>query len=415
MSTTPTTLDELKKKRSELAEQGIAVMAALPTDESGNKKATNDDLEKLEKMRKEADEVGEKIAALEFGLSLHKSQDGSFSWQQDPPTVQFLREELQGMKRTPETPQGMLLKHMMEQGWSSSAAMNLKFEIADKGVLDLVHAKTTMTTTAGFAPEVTRDGTVYGAIQRPPQIMDVLAWSQTDQNAIKYMSQTTRTNAAAERAEAAAFAEATIVYTEQTADIRSVGVQIPVTYEQLEDAGEVAGLLNFDLVEMVRQRIDQQLVVGDGLSPNIRGIDNTASIQTQAQGAETVIDALGTCFQMITTGARGSANLVVARTQEMWTIVKLKDTQGRYLLSDPGQAPRPMIWGIPIIPHDSLTANRVLVLDTAYWRPVWRKGLTFSRGEINDQFIKNLATLKADARIGLKAPRPQACVRLTLS
>jgi HK97 family phage major capsid protein len=410
-----TTLEELKKKRLELAEQGAAVMASLESDEKGNKKATNDDLEKLEKMRKEAEEVGEQIAALEFGISMKKGADGSFSWQQDPPTVQFLREELQGMKDSQKTPQQFLVKHMMENNWGSRGSGNYKVELEDKGILDLIQSKANMTTTAGFAPEVLRDGTVYGAIARPPQIMDVLAWSETTQNAISYMSQTTRTNAAAERSEAAAFAEATIVYTNVTAPIQSVGVNLPVTYEQLEDAGEVAGLLNIDLVEMVRQRIDQQLVVGDGSAPNIRGIDNTASIQTQAQGAETVIDSIATCFSLIMTGARGNANLVVATTADMWSIVKLRDTQGRYLLSDPGQAPRPMVWGVPIIPHDSLTSKRVLILDTAYWRPVWRKGVTFSRGEINDQYIKNLLTLKADARIGMKAPRPQACVRLTLA
>lgn len=408
------TLEELKKKRLELAEQGAAVMASLETDENGNKKATNDDLEKLEKIRKEAEDVGEKIAALEFGISMKKGADGSFSWQQDPPTVQFLREELQSMKQSGESATDAFLKHVRSSGWKASHGDD-RFEAADKGVLDLLDVKATMTTTAGFGPEVTRDGTVYGAIARPPQLIDLLAWSQTTQNAIKYMSQTTRTNAAAARAEGAAFAESTIVYTEQTADLRSIGTYLPVTEEQLEDAGEVESLLNYDLPMMARQVIDEQLLIGNGTPPNIRGIDNTASIQTQAQGAETFIDALGTCISMITTGARGSANLILMRTQELWTLSKAKDTQGRYLLADPGAAFRPMVWGVPIAAHDSLTANRVLTLDTMFWRPVWRKGITYTRGLINDDFIKNKLCLKADARVGLKAPRPQACVRLTLA
>jgi HK97 family phage major capsid protein len=408
------TLEDLTLKRAELAANTKSFYDSLKTNEAGVKIATNDDLEKLGKMRAELDGVGEKIAAMEFGLTMKKGGDGGYAWEQaPPPIVAALREE--GKGENPSQVEGFTkacMDRFAESKWRKGKSPE-EIEIEDKSVLDLLYGKATMTTTAGYPPEVTRDGTVYGAISRPPQLIDLLLWGTTAQNAIAYMSQTTRTNAAAARAENAAFAESEVAWTEQTAPVRSIGTYIPATEEQLEDAGEVESLLNIDLPLMARQVIDTQLLSGSGTAPNIRGIDNTVGIQTLANGSETLIDALATSMQMITTGARGSANLILMRTIEMWTLMKAKDTQGRYLLVDPGSAPRPMVWGVPIAPNDALTANRILTLDTAYWRPVWRKGVTVTRGLINDDFIKNKVCMKVDARIALKAPRPEACVRLT--
>ena len=119
-------------------------------------------------------------------------------------------------------------------------------------------------------------------------MIDVIPSGQTGQASIVYMEETTRTHSAAERAEAGAYAESTFVLEEKTSTVRSIGDSIPVTDEQLADVPQVQSYLNQRLAFGVRQRLDGQVLNGNGTAPNLKGITNTTGIQTVAKGSDSV-------------------------------------------------------------------------------------------------------------------------------
>src|SRR3546814_15760688 len=86
---------------------------------------------------------------------------------------------------------------------------------------------------------------------RPIQLRDIIPVAQTGQDTIKYMEETTRTHAAAEKAEGAAFAESTFAFTERTSPVQKVTDSLPVTDEQLEDvafmSSYISGRLTFGI------------------------------------------------------------------------------------------------------------------------------------------------------------------------
>src|SRR4051812_33350679 len=155
-----------------------------------------------------------------------------------------------------------------------------------------VYLKTTMATTAGWAPPVIRTGRLVEDEQRPVQVLDVVPSNTTTAAAVVYMEETTFTNAAAETAEAGSYAESALALTEQTSPVRKIATFIPVTDEQLEDVPQVQGYLNNRLPFMLRQRLDTQIVSGNGTAPNLRGIVNVVGVQTQARGTDPVPDAI---------------------------------------------------------------------------------------------------------------------------
>src|SRR3990172_3730712 len=104
--------------------------------------------------------------------------------------------------------------------------------------------------------------------------------------AVVYMEETTFTNAGAERAESAAYAESTLILTQRTNTVRSVGTSLPVSDEQLADVVGVRAYLDSRLGFMVRQRLDSQILVGDGIAPNLLGTLRGSGIHTQAKGAD---------------------------------------------------------------------------------------------------------------------------------
>jgi hypothetical protein len=99
----------------------------------------------------------------------------------------------------------------------------------------LAELKATFLTSSGWTPESTRTGLVVEKATRPLQVIDIIPALKTDMAAVKYMEETTRTHAGAERAENASYAESSFVLTERSETVRSIGESVPVTDEQLED------------------------------------------------------------------------------------------------------------------------------------------------------------------------------------
>ena len=157
--------------------------------------------------------------------------------------------------------------------------------------IGLAELKALFLTSAGWAPESTRTGQVVEAVTRPIQVTDIIPSGRTGQASVVYMREDTRTHAAAEVAEGAAVAESEFVLSQQSSTVRTIGDSVPVTEIQLEDVPQVESYLNGRLNFGVQQRLDGQILTGDGIAPNLEGILNVTGIQTQAKGADPVMDA----------------------------------------------------------------------------------------------------------------------------
>ncbi len=275
--------------------------------------------------------------------------------------------------------------------------------------------KATMTTGAnGFPPEVVRDGTVVGAIQRPIQLLDFLRIEETDQNAIKFMEQTVSTDVAVEKAENADLDEATFTWAEVTDAVRKIGEFIPMTEEQMEDEPGILSLVNNDLAFAVLRRLDTQAGVGDGAGQNIRGIRNATNVQVLAKGSDSIPDALFKAMEAVEVNGRANPGVIAMRTDDFGRLVRTKTSEGRYLAEVLMNGPQQRVWGLPIVKYDALAAGEALVFDPFYFRVKMRKGMTIAMSESHGtNFIKNVTVIRAHIRAGLKKMRGQAAVRLT--
>lgn len=298
--------------------------------------------------------------------------------------------------------------------WQSRAGGRFgDVELSGKA-LDFIEGKAAMTTGAGFAPGVRRDGSVVGAVSRPPELIDFLRTEPTDQNSVKFMKQTTRTNAAAAKGENAAFDEATIVYTEATAPIRKIGVFLPVTEEQLEDEPGVRALIENDLRLMVRQRLDEQVTVGDGSGANLTGLMAAAGAQSQARGADDEFDQILKAMTKVRTGGRARPNLVVLQSANYQRLGLTKTAEGIYVFGNPADAPLTRIWGVQIVVSDALTAGTGMVLDSDYARIKLRRDLTIATSDSHaSYFPANLIAMRAHLRAGLQILRDEAICKLS--
>lgn len=253
-----------------------------------------------------------------------------------------------------------------------------------------VDVKTLFQRSAGWTPESTRSGLVVDIATRPIQVTDLLPSIPTSQAAYKYMEETTFTNAAAERAEGGAYAESAFALTERSVTIETIGTFIPVTDEQLEDEVGAAAYLNRRLVFGVSQRLDGQILTGDGSTPNILGVNNKPSIQTQALGADPVPDAVYKAMTKIRVTGRAFPSAVVMHPNDWQGVRLLRTTDGIYIWGSPADAGPARIWGLPVVESDAQTENTAVVGDFANFSLlVMRRGMEVQTTNSHDTYFTN--------------------------
>lgn len=288
-----------------------------------------------------------------------------------------------------------------------------EIELAN-GALGLIETKATMSTGAGFAPQSIRDSVVVPLASRPPQLLDFLRIEATDQNAVKFMKQSTRTNATAPKAEGAAFDEATLVYTEATADIRKIGVYLPVTEEQIEDEAGIRSVIEGELRTMVRQKLDEQITIGDGTGVNLLGLYSATGALTQARGTDTEFDQILKAMTKVRVTGRARPNLAVLHTNNYQRLALTKTSDGQYIFGAPAGEPLTRVWGIQIAMSEALTEGTGMILDTDYSKVRLRRDLTVAASDSHGtNFVSGILAVRAHVRAGLQVLRDEAICKLT--
>lgn len=275
--------------------------------------------------------------------------------------------------------------------------------------------KAVMSRSAGWAPESLRDPGYVPFASAPLMVTDLFSVLPTGQAAVKYMEQTTRTNNAAERAESATYGEAAFVLTERTVTVQTIGVWLPVTDEELEDETEAAEMIDLELPLMIRQRLDAQMLVGDGNDPNIFGINNVSGIQTHAKGADPVFDAIFKAMTLIRFTGRSIPSAAVFHPNDWQDIRLTRTTDGIYILGSP-IAPGPdQIFGIQAVQSDNQTPNTAVVGDFVNWaRFRLRRDILVEKTNAHaSQFINGQQAIRAGVRGTTVFKRPAAFCTVT--
>lgn len=276
--------------------------------------------------------------------------------------------------------------------------------------------KTLMTTSAGWTPQSTRSGLVTLKPMVPaPSVVDHLVSIPISQVAYKYMEETTYTNAAAELAEAGTYAESALALTERSQVVQKLATFIPVTDEQLEDEPGARAYIESRLQNMMRQRLDLQVLAGDGNAPNLLGTINKAGIQTQAQGADTILDASFKLFTTIRTDGFAEPSVAFLRPTSWQDVALLKTADGIYIYGNPTTGAPSVLWGVPVVQTMAAPANTMVTGDYANYAFLGiKRGLDMQITNSHSTFfVEGKQAIRVDMRCVMVHVRPKAFGKLT--
>lgn len=278
-----------------------------------------------------------------------------------------------------------------------------------------IDLKTLMTEAAGFAPQAIRTGTIVPFITNPVQVVDLIPQTTTSMNAVVYMEETTLTNAAAETAEGGTYAESALAYTERTSSVRKVATFLPVTDEQLEDVPMIRGIIDNRLPFFLRQRLDTQLLTGDGNAPNLRGVSNVVGIQTQAKAADPTPDAVYKAMVKVMTLGLATPNAIIMNPTDWQGVRLLRTADGIYIWGNPSDTGPERMWGLTVSVVFSAAQGTAYVGDFANFSELSvRRGInTQVSNSHSTYFVEGKQALRADVRCAFVVYRPKAFCTVT--
>lgn len=315
-------------------------------------------------------------------------------------------------------------KHLVGSNANSKLGSSPVVELKDL-YLSLLQQKTLVTglssTSAGaFVQNDRLPGYDLGTFMRPLGIIDLFRRIPTSSDTVEYVRVNGNTNNAAPVLEATttsngAKPESAFTLEIVTEIIQNIAHWIPVTRRALADAPQIRALINEILMYGLGEEVDDQLVTGDGSTPNLTGLENQSGTTSQAWDTDILTTTRKARTKVRTTG-RGRASGYVLHPTDWETIDLLTDNEARFYFGGPSQLGTPRLWGLPVVENEAITPNSGWVAD-------WNLGVVFDREAAqmymtdshSDFFIRNIITILAELRLGFGLIRPAAFVNIDLS
>jgi HK97 family phage major capsid protein len=260
-----------------------------------------------------------------------------------------------------------------------------------------------------LVPTARRAGIVPGAF-RTLRVRDVIPTIPTTSNAWQFTRELLFTNNAAEVAEGAAKAESVLTFEDSTVNIRTIAHFIKASNQILADAPALRAYIDGRLRYGVELREEKQIVAGDGLGQNISGMTTgsnyTAFTPTSGDNA---IDSVNRAKYAIL-GDDYMATALIMNPADWGALERLRagsNFENGYLVGNPFGTITPVLWGLPVIVTNSMTSGKFLVADFATsYEYAERQSTVIDLGFVNDDFTKNLVTIRAEKRGALATIRP---------
>jgi hypothetical protein len=245
-------------------------------------------------------------------------------------------------------------------------------------------------------------------------VLDAFSPGQTDQNSVTYLEETTSTNAAAETAEGSEKPESELAFTEKEASVRTIATVLPITAQLLDDVAACRDYVNTRLAFFVRQRLGSQLLNGDGIAPNLRGLLNVVGLQTQLKGTDPTPNAILKALDKVR--ATGYEPDCVLLNPTDWQEIRLLQTaDGQYIYGSPAERGPQVTWGVQVIATSALPAGTGLAgCFKLAAQPFFRQDMTIAVSDSHsDFFIRNKLMMRAECRVAFPVFRPAAFVQVT--
>ena len=259
---------------------------------------------------------------------------------------------------------------------------------------------------------------------RAVHIRSLIPNGTTDAQTIRFPKESAYTDNAAATAQGSALGQSDFDLTATSVNVEKIGTFMKITEEMLADTPQLSSYLSARVPSKVLAIEDNQIMSGDGSSPNMSGLFTDGTAFTTSSGGlfyqsvesaneyDVLIAALNQLALLNYT-----ADSILLNPTDFHKIVLLKSTANEYLKNQVIQGIQPAIMGVPVTINTAIPAGKFLVGQLSVATQLWIRdglGIEFSR-EDSDNFQKSFVTVRALERAALTTYLPNAIVQGTFS
>lgn len=231
-------------------------------------------------------------------------------------------------------------------------------------------------------------------------------------SAVEYLKGSSFNNGAGVVAEGAAKPETTFGFSLATASVVTVAHWTKITEQLAADAPAVEAYINSKMLYGLALTVDRQLVTGTGTG-QLSGLLKAGNFTDYSSAVTVPTDGTLIDFALLIKNHMESLGYppeALVLNPADWTAIALaKDEEARYLLGGPASIAGKTLWGIPVVTTAAVTSGKYILAN-------FRMGATiFDRQEVavevdreQDDFTKNLLTIRVERRLGLAVEDPAA-------
>ena len=257
-------------------------------------------------------------------------------------------------------------------------------------------------------------GFTYPA-QQELRVRSLIPSGSTSSNSIRTIQEAGYTNSAAPVAEGGTKPLSDLTFEEVITPVQKIAHRFKASMEILDDAPMLRSYIDGRGRYGLNLAEEGQLLTGNGTAPNLNGLlpQATAYDNTTITGytPATLVDDIRVAKLQVRKALYPASGVVM--NPEDWAAIELlKETTNGYLFSSVTSGAAPMLWGMPVVVSDSMTAGDFLVGAFSLGAQIWdRMGMTVMVStEDGDNFSENMVTILFEERLALEVSRPEAFV-----
>lgn len=272
--------------------------------------------------------------------------------------------------------------------------------------------------TADAADLIPLDQRLYPPVAIPVRqirLLDLITVGATDSDMVRFVKETTRTDAAAGTAKGTAYSEASYAYDDVDVTVRDIGHFTPAHRSQMADAGQLQALLEGRLSYGVELKVESQVASGGGTGEDFEGIYTNSDVDANAIQRDTTNESRLAALHRGITAVRLSAFIdditaIGLHPTDYHEIVVEVDDNGQFLLGPAAQSSSKTIWGYPVAVSSVFTLGSGLVGDYKMGATLWlRAGVTVRASDSHSTFFtERRVALLAETRAAFAVQQPEA-------
>lgn len=195
--------------------------------------------------------------------------------------------------------------------------------------------------------------------------------------------------------------------------VKTLPVWTKLTEQMIADNANLVQVINDDLPYQLDKVIDYQILRGDGTGVNLKGLNQSGNYTDYLDGVvwganDTEIDLVLTVKGKME--AAGIRNLILLLNSEDWTkVLKSKNVNKDYLIPGIVDIPTQRIWGVPVVLNENVESGKFYMGNFAEaGKIIERSGLQIEMARSEDDFERNLMTLRVERRLDFAVLQPKA-------